>query len=118
MFLINLNVVIRGNFNYALYSGDVSIVYDHYNPFDFTENAGNMIHFDSVSSRVGTAVSAYSSFMNLVRTTCTGIATGRRYYCRLLSNLVVRNSGDGQEFFPGSDAGLVEDNSLYYVYND
>lgn len=117
LFLINLNAVIRGNFLYALYSGDVSIVYDHYNPFDFTENAGNTIHFDSVSSRVGTAVSAYSSFMDLVRTTCTGIATGRRYYCHLLSNLVVRSSGDGNEFFPGSSAGLVDDNSLYFVYN-
>lgn len=117
LFPINLNAVIRGNFLYALYSGDVSIVYDHYNPFDFTENAGNTIHFDSVSSITGTAVSAYSSFMDLVRTTCTGIATGHRYYCRLLSNIVVRSSGDGQEFFPGSDVGLADDNSLYYVYN-
>lgn len=117
LFIINLNAVIRGNFNYALYSGDVSIVYDRYNPFDFTENAGNTIHFDSVSSTAGTAVSAYSSFMNLVRTTCTGIATGRRYNSSLLSVITVRSSGAGEEFFPGSSAGLVDDNSLYYVYN-
>ena len=89
LFLINLNAVIRGNFYFALYSGDVSIVYDHYNPFDFTENAGNTIHFDSVSSRAATAVSAHSSFMNLVCTTCTGIATGHRYHCYSLSNIIL-----------------------------
>ena len=117
LFLINLNAVIRGNFHFALYSGDVSIVYDHYNPFDFSENVGNTIHFDSVSSTDGTAVSAYLSFMNLARTTCTGIATGRRYHCSLLSVITVPSSGAGGEFFPGSDAGLVNDTSLYYVYS-
>lgn len=117
LYIVNLNAVIRGNFDYALYSGDVSVVYDHLNPFDSTENAGNTIHFDSVSSTDGTAVSAYSSFMNFVRTTCTGIATGRRYHCYALGNLTVRSSGGGNEFFPGSDAGLAEDNSLYFIYN-
>lgn len=117
LYIINLNAVIRGNFMFALYSGDVSLVYDRYNPFDFTENAGNIIHFDSVYSEDGTAVSAYSSFMNLFHTTCTGIATGRRYHCYSLGNLVVTSSGGGQGFFPGSDAGLVDDNSLYYVFN-
>lgn len=116
LYIINLNAVIRGNFSYALYSGDVSIVYDHYNPFDYTENSGNTIHFDSVSSIEGTAVSAYLSFMNLGCTTCTGIATGRRYSCYVLSNILIRNIGDGKEFFPGSDAGSVEDSSLYRPY--
>lgn len=116
LFIINLNAVIRGNFDFALYSGDVSVVYDHLNPFDSTENAGNTIHFDSVSSTDGTAVSAYLSFMNLVRTTCTGIATGRRYHCYGLGNITVHKSGGGNEFFPGSNAGLVEDNSLYHLY--
>ena len=116
LFLISLNAVIRGNFHYALYSGDVSIVYDHFNPFDNTENLGNTIHFDSVSSADGTAVSAYLSFMDLVRTTCTGIATGHRYHCRSLSNIIVYGSGAGEEFFPGSDAGVVEDSSLYQTY--
>ena len=115
LYIINLNAVIRGNFEYPLYSGDVSIVYDQSNPFG-VENSGNTIHFDSVSSRDGTAVSAYSSFMDLVRTTCTGIATGRRYHCYLLSSIVVHSSGDGKEFFPGSAAGLVEDSSLYYPF--
>lgn len=116
LFIISLNAVIRGNFHYALFSGDVSIVYDQFNPFDSTENAGNTIHFDSVSSTDSTAVCAYSSFMTLVRTTCTGIATGRRYHCYALGNLRVGSRGDVNEFFPGSDAGLVEDNSLYYIY--
>ena len=116
LFIINLNAVIRGNFRYALYSGDVSIVYDRYNPFNFSENAGNTIHFDSVSSEDGTAVSSYMSFMNLVRTTCTGIATGRRYHCSLLSVITVPSRGSGNEFFPGSNAGLADDNSLYFMY--
>lgn len=117
MFIINLNAIIRGKFAYPLYSGDVSVVYDHLNTFDSTENLGNTIHFDSVSSEDGTAVSAYSSFMNLARTTCTGIATGRRYHCYALGNLVVYGSGTGEEFFPGSAAGLVDDSSLYSVRN-
>ena len=118
LFIINLNAVIRGNFKYALYSGDVSIVYDYSNPYDDTENSGNTIHFDYVSSTEGTAVCVYSSFIDLIRTTCTGIATGRRYHCALLSNIVVHSRGDGEGFFPGSDAGLVEDNSLYNLYNE
>ena len=117
LYMVNLNAVIRGNFVCALYSGDVSVVYDQYNPFDSTENAGNIIHFDSVSSTNGTAVSAYSSFMLLASTTCTGIATGRRYRCYSLGNLLVRGRGEGEEVLPGSDAGLVEDNSLYTVSN-
>lgn len=117
LFIINLNAVIRGNFAYALYSGDVSIVYDQYSPFDSTENAGNTIYFDSVSSVDGTAVCEYSSFMTLVRTTCLGTATGRRYHCYALGNLRVSSRSGGNEFFPGSDAGLVEGNSLYYIYD-
>lgn len=117
LFPINLNAVIRGNFLHPLYSGDVSVVYDHLNPFDSTENAGNTIHFDSISSAIGTAVCSYSSLMNLVRTTCTGTATGRRYRCSLLSSIIVPSSGAVGEFFPGSDAGLVEDSSLYFTYN-
>ena len=113
LFIINLNAVIRGNFDYPLYSGDASIIYDHFNPFDSTENAGNTIHFDSVSSRVGTAECVFSSLMYLTHTTCTGTATGTRYYCHRLSNIVVPNRGDAEEFFPGSKAGSVEDNSLY-----
>ena len=116
LYIVNLNAVIRGNFDYALYSGDVSIVYDHVNLFDSTVDAINTIHFDSVSSTNGTAVSAYSSLMNFVRTTCTGIATGRRYHCYALGNLIVSSRGGGKEFFPGSDAGLVKDNSLYSIY--
>lgn len=117
LYIVNLNAVIRGNFISALYSGDVSVVYDQYNPFDSTENAGNTIYFDSVSSTDGTATSAYSSFMNLMRTTCTGIATGRRYHCYSLGNLLVHSRGDGVEVLPGSNAGVVDDNSLYYVSN-
>lgn len=117
LFPISLNAVIRGNFIHALYSGDVSVVYDLYNPFYHIENAGNTIHFDSVSSTYGTAVSSHSGFMYLVRTTCTGIATGRRYLCNLLGNLIVGSSGDGSKFFPGSEAGLVEDSSSYHVFN-
>lgn len=117
LYIINLNAVIRGNFAYPLYSGDVSIVYDHYNPFDHTENSGNTIHFDSVSSIAGTAVSSFSSLLYLVHTTCTGIATGRRYHCSLLSNITVSNSGGGENFFPGSSAGLIEDSSVYKVLN-
>ena len=113
LYIVNLNAVIRGNFDYPLYSGDASIVYDHFNPFDSTENAGNTIHFDSVSSRVGTAECAFSSLMYLTHTTCTGTATGTRYYCHRLSNITVPNRGDAEEFFPGSKAGSVEDNSLY-----
>ena len=117
LYIVNLHAVIRGNFSRALYSGDVSVVYDQYNPFDSTENKGNTIHFDSVSSTDGTAVSAYSSFMNLMSTTCTGIATGRRYHCYSLGNLLIRGRGDGEEALPGSDAGLVEDTSFYYAPN-
>ena len=118
LFIINLDAVIRGDFYYPLYSGDVSIVYDHLNPFDYTESAGSTLRFDSVSSRTGTAVCAYLSFMDFVRTTCTGTATGRRYSCTGLSNITVSKSGGGNEFFPGSNAGSVEDNSLYHVYNE
>lgn len=112
LFIANLNAVIRGSFDYALYSGDVSIVYDRSNPFGI-ENLGNTIHFDSVSSTDGTAVCAYLSFMGLSRTTCTGTATGRRYRCAGLGHISVHSRGGGNEFFPGSAEGLVEDNSLY-----
>lgn len=113
LYIINFYAVIRGNFDYPLYSGDVSIVYDQYNPFYPIENAGNTIHFDSVSSTKGTAECAFSSLMYLRNTTCTGTATGPRYRCRRLSNIVVPNRGDAEEFFPGSKAGSVQDNSLY-----
>lgn len=116
LFITNLNAVIRGNFDYALYSGDVSIVYDQSNPFGI-ENSGNTIHFDSFSSRDGTAVCAYVSYMVLSRTTCTGTATGHRYRCTGLSLIRVYSRGGGNEFFPGSAEGLVEDNSLYSIYD-
>ena len=114
LFIVNLNAVIRGNFNYALYSDDVSIVYDRYNPFDSTGNQGNTIHFDSVSFTDSTAVSSSSSLLYLARTTCTGTATGHMYHCSLLGNIVVFKSGDREDFFPGSGAGVIEFNSSYY----
>lgn len=113
LYINNFHAVIRGNFTYPLYSGDVSIIYDHFNPFDSSENAENTIHFDSVSSTNGTAECAFSSLIHLFHTTCTGTATGPRYRCHRLSNIAVHSKVDVEKFFPGSEAGLVRDNSLY-----